>query len=753
MPLDALEIYLTKSRKINVRASGGLRSSPAAVATFSRNLMSLGFVCSQDLAGALAGIGDEALGTLYEQVVPVLKRMTGDHRQHRPFYRNFPKQVVEASEAELYLNALTHYFLAAVRDQAQGQPRLFGGPLMEGAARTPAPVETLNVPLQWLPEYTKEDRQPLPDEEVSLKVIGLGSESDFCHLFTRLAGSNGSLSESDKAILQWFVDNRRDMIALFLPAAIPHKENLAYLVGALLKYEVPAYLTPYLRTATDVVRVAVVMSGGDVSLATPGKFRRLRRAERRFLLAALESVPALTEDMLRRPEVWKRLGRELRPGDYKEKFPRTLKAFDVVRNDEPFQTFNGKVEAALIRGDAPAVAELLAQRPGDFTRRLDHGLRTAGQDWRRVWESFAGVAHKASTPVLLQALAHFLHRDEVADHRAFFPKGSVSKVQVSEKALPPLDREATDHVIATIRRTLTDRFSALPRLGRVYIDGRLRQQFVPFAQRSASKALRTIARGSRLAMPDSRVARFFVWWTEPKGQRTDIDLAAVLFDEDFKRLADVSYYNLEQWGCAHSGDVTSAPNGACEFIDADTDGLTGQGVRYVQMVIYSYTQQAFKDLPECFAGWMGRTAVQSGEVFEARTVQDRIDSAGDTTVNIPLILDLKERQVIWADIALKSRGAINNSRRNEDNLARMGKALANLRKPTLYDLFSLHVAARGTLTTNPEEADTVFGLYEGITPFDTDKIMAEFMTNGVDQAPTQEAPVVCSTEQSVHDGR
>src|SRR5262249_28822408 len=408
--------------------------------------------------------------------------------------------------------------------------------------------------------------------------------------------------------------------------------------------------------------------------------------------------------MLGRREVWKRLGRELRPGDYKEKYPNTLKAFDVVRNDEPFETFNGKVEAALIRGDAPTIANLLSQRPGDFTRRLDHSLRAAGQDWRRVWEGFAGVAQKASTPVLLQAYAHFLHRNEGADHRAFFPKGAVSKVQVSEKALPHLDQEVTDHVIGTIRHTLIERFSALPSLGPVYIDGRLQQQFVPFAQRSASKTLRTIARGSRLAMPDSKVARFFVWWMEPKGQRTDIDLAAVLFDQDFKRLADLSYYNLKQWGCAHSGDVTSAPNGACEFIDADTDQLTEQGVRYVQMVIYSYTQQAFKDLPECFAGWMGRTAVQSGEVFEGRTVQDKIDIAGDTTVNVPLILDLNERQVIWADIALKSRGAINNSLRNEDNLAKMGKALANLRKPTLYDLFSMHATGRGSLTTKREEA-------------------------------------------------
>jgi hypothetical protein len=31
----------------------------------------------------------------------------------------------------------------------------------------------------------------------------------------------------------------------------------------------------------------------------------------------------------------------------------------------------------------------------------------------------------------------------------------------------------------------------------------------------------------------------------------------------------------------------------------------------------------------------------------------------------------------------------------------------------------------------------VFSLHEGITPFDTDRIMSEFMTNGTDQSEVQ----------------
>ena len=109
-------------------------------------------------------------------------------------------------------------------------------------------------------------------------------------------------------------------------------------------------------------------------------------------------------------------------------------------------------------------------------------------------------------------------------------------------------------------------------------------------------------------------------------------------------------------------------------------------------------------------------------------------------MNIPLIIDLQEQQVVWADIALKSSGPINNSRKNGESLALMGKAVTGLVKPTLYDLFDMHAEARGTgrcAESGRSEADTVFSLHEGITPFDADRIMSEFMTNGTDQSEVQ----------------
>ncbi|MFD2349516.1 hypothetical protein ACFSTC_09245 [Nonomuraea ferruginea] len=69
---------------------------------------------------------------------------------------------------------------------------------------------------------------------------------------------------------------------------------------------------------TDVLRLACALSGGDVTLATPTRFRSFRRAERRALLRALDAVatPAKLGDVPRHRERWKRLGERLHPHEY-----------------------------------------------------------------------------------------------------------------------------------------------------------------------------------------------------------------------------------------------------------------------------------------------------------------------------------------------------------------------------------------------------------------------------------------------------
>jgi hypothetical protein len=698
-PLTAREVYLTRRRRVLLDQGGG-ECPTAVVATGNRNLEALGFTVSRDLFERLRSLPADGVARFYGEITPILAEMVGAHRDFRPMYLDFPAQVMAASDLELYINALAHYWGSFVAD-VTGQPGYV-----------------------ILPSYPKAEREPL-DQEVRLKVIDLGSKADFEAIFTRLVGSNASLPESDKAIVAWFVEEYGDDLLRLLPPEIPQKETLALLAGGLLKRSEPTYLLPHLKTATDVLRVAVVLSGGDVSLARPTRFRKSSRRERRFLLRALEECGAITEDMLRWRGYWVRLGEILHPFEYKGRYPKVYEAFDVLRNDRPFATFNSKVEAGLRSGDLGPVIGLLRQRPGVFARRLDHLLRLGGG--RETLASFLEVADQVATPVLVQVYSHFKGRPETRELRAFFPKGNVAKVQIQEGSLPPLPQDLTSAVADGVRNVLVDRFRKLPPLGKVWVDERLKSFLVPAGMRSASKSLRTVARGSRLGLPDGDTIRFFLWWKNGE-DRTDIDLSAVLFHADWTRLLELAYFRLRESavGCYHSGDIVDAPEGACEFIDMDVKAMTSKGVRYVVMCLNSFTRQPYCDLPECFAGWMARTKPQSGEVFEARTVQDKIDLVSDTTVSIPVVIDLHDRQVVWADVALKSAGWINSVHANRDNIARLARAMVGLDRPNLHDLFLMHVEARGEMAAR-ERADTVFSVHEGVTPFDTDRILSEFL--------------------------
>ncbi|MCG7408967.1 TerD family protein [Paenibacillus sp. ACRRX] len=690
-------IYLRRASKLIVEP-GQHRLPQPYLATALKNIEYLGFTLSQPLMEVVQTMSVEQFLELYHQLVSDLKQLIGGNVNFRPMYPNFPKQVMLASEAELYINAIIHY-----------------------------------ITLQ-LNEYDALERIPLLDQ-VDLKIIDLGSAADFDHTIRNLIGAKGSISQTDQADVEWVIANYEDVSSI-LPDEIPLKENVGFVIGTLLKYEKSnsKLISKYIRTATDVLRLAIALSDGDVSLASISKFRKFKRPERRLLLELLEQCGNRVEDMLRYKHRWIRLGEILHPAEYKHKFHGCKEAFDILRNNKPYETFSSKVEHALRFKDTSLAADILQSRPGEFARRLDHMLRM-GEDNISVVEKFAAIAEQVSTPVLLQVKAHFSNRNKGHELRTFFPKGNVAKAVAIENTLPDINLEACEAIVQTCKNTLIKRFAELPAMGDVYVDASLRQYVVPFSQRSASKALRTIVRGSRLELTEGDTIRFYLWWKEgqidgtPTG-RVDIDLSAVMYDEQWQYVEHISYTNLRsaQYKAAHSGDITSAPHGACEFIDIDIPSVVKYGGRYIVATLNSFTGQAYCNLPECFAGWMMRQHPNSGEIFEPSTVVDRIDVTADTRIAIPIILDVVERKMIWCDLALQHHpNYFNNVEGNQKGMVLMGKAMTTLTKPNLYDLFMLHAEARGRIVQHADDAQTVFSVNEGITPFDISTIMAEFI--------------------------
>ena len=107
---------------------------------------------------------------------------------------------------------------------------------------------------------------------------------------------------------------------------------------------------------------------------------------------------------------------------------------------------------------------------------------------------------------------------------AFTPKGALAKVYGIQDRREPLAPEVLARAAdlpGRARQALRLAAAAGPLLRRPA----LRDYIVPLAQRAASKSLRTLVRGSRLPLPDTRFIRLFLWWKNGRA-RTDIDLSA-----------------------------------------------------------------------------------------------------------------------------------------------------------------------------------------------------------------------------------
>jgi len=235
-------------------------------------------------------------------------------------------------------------------------------------------------------------------------------------------------------------------------------------------------------------------------------------------------------------------------------------------------------------------------------------------------------------------------------------------------------------------------------MGNVFLSEDLKNYLLPFSQRSASDQAYTLTRGSRVAFDEkSEAVRFFLYWKEtPDSSRVDVDLSTVAFDENFNSMGHISYTRLSDGASYHSGDIQSAPNGASEFIDVNIDKYLEKGIRYVLMNVLSYTRQNFSEF-EAFAGFMERQHVKSGEIFEPKTVKNKFSVNGQSTSNIPMVIDLVDRKIIWGDLSLSGRDFDNNVENNSSGINAVVKMVVESKEKTLsvFDLLKLQAESRG----------------------------------------------------------
>ena len=668
--LDINKITLRRNNKIYIPTveNNDKAIDDKTITAFISNLYRLGYVVNKKTIEQLSYTSVNNL----EQVLEAAEESKGDHFDYDPMYPNFPKQVAEASEIELYLNAMMHYT-----------------------------GDVLGVRI--IPVYDKFARPDYDKDEAEIIHLGFENKDSLTETTRNIVTMSRPFSETDKEDIIAL----KDFVKFDNDDTFKVKENLVFLTQSFPD----SGLEKHYKTAVDVLRLAAAYSNGDITLATPTKFK-LSRPQRRMILQLLDNVDDV-EGMGVYSEQWKRLARTLhyRSDNNDKKYPTAAINLEKIQTGN-YTTVNSKIEKAVEEFNL----ELLEKYPGIYARRILELLRKHPQGKDTILQSFSTIVGKVSVPVLLGLynLVRSPGKEELSHRLIHIKNGEENKTFLLENRLNKED------YLTGLSTIILDGIEAQGTNKKIIFSKDASQYAMPLHTRNISKGSTAIGFGSRLPLDsDKNTIRLFMHWKDFDNSeeydgfafsenRVDLDLSAVFLDDNFDFVNNITYYNLRVGDIGyHSGDITSAPEGASEFIDINIDKALDNGIRYVVPTIYNYTQQPIKDIPESFTGFMMRDKVNNGEIFEPSTIHHSYNLNNGATNSTPYIIDLKNRELVWLDTALKPSIYGNyNVANNIDNFTVFAKYAMLSKFMTVEEYISL----TNTVVNNPifiEDVDNV----------------------------------------------
>ncbi|MET9774627.1 hypothetical protein ABZ023_10205 [Streptomyces sp. NPDC006367] len=633
----------------------------AAARQFDAALTSVGFKLSAELLERLSGLSEAAVVHTARRTLRVVGEMVGDHVRHNAYFIDFPANVPDTEEF------WTRCVVKALGDDTARENVL--------SQLTRGVLDLLSLPTYGRYQHTYEELLAAQDELIAsagdrVTVLHLGRDLDaeLTDLYLALAGSTTPLGEEHLDDLKLLAGR----CALGpQPESFPVRENRAVVNEARLA----AGADPLLDTVTDVLRLACALSGGDVTLREPTRFRTFPRPVRRALLAGLGAVvaanPAKLADVHAHREPFKRLGERLHPHEY-PRWPHAADVFAVARGEKEARSFDSRVGKLLDESGVPGAVRLLESAPGKLFRALDHLLRTAaGQEERdAVVAAAVRVAPEVSGRVVLSVREHLRNRERESGGPRIFVNHR-GRGWVAPDTRPPVPAADRDRLIAALDAEMRRR---LPAPDRLLLDPDVLDVALPLSGRASTAGLGVLPRGSLSAVGGDRL-RFFTYWKE-SGRRTDYDLSALLLRADYSTDSWLSYTSLKTVGGVHSGDVTEAPDGASEFIELSLDRVRGA---FIVPQVDIYAGEGFEEVEESFFGFMVRDGGQKGRPFEPRTVRMKSELRGTGRVALPLVFRREDDgrwRAKWLHLYLKGISAANRVEENQVSVSKVVRAFA-----------------------------------------------------------------------------
>ena len=192
------------------------------------------------------------------------------------------------------------------------------------------------------------------------------------------------------------------------------------------------------------------------------------------------------------------------------------------------------------------------------------------------------------------------------------------------------------------------------RLGKVYIDPAMKNIALPLQEDVSQGGFGVLAKGSRLPIDNTKKVRAFTYWERVN----DIDLAVfgLTIDGEQEEFSWRTMAGKTPDAIVFSGDETSGFEGGSEFFDVDLDVLQKNypGIRYMVFTDNVYSGTPF-DQCFCKAGYMLRDRMDSGEIFEPKTVESSFMVTCNSTFAYLFGIDVAKREFVWMNIARQGK--------------------------------------------------------------------------------------------------
>lgn len=580
---------------------------------------------------AILFLSEEDMKEIHSSVLPKLAEKYYPQGKWSPLYPGFPDQVLQKTEKELMDD----------RDYIYDT-----GNYQEFLERN-----------SW---YSDTEKQIIDKSGgVVLKPM---READLLDIFRSIVSSGNSISQNTKEELIYLLEKYPEYK---LPDEIPFKETLCLVM---------TWREDYLpKTINDVLRYGMFVAGADPALIhIPSEISegwgrktknpksrkiKLSRPQRREILERLErllttqSLEKVIPDAKRFYGHWVLLSEFLHPGDYKEKYPKTISFFSALKSKDlvkTFKTWESILQDKYNRGEnIMKIAKFVSARPGELVRRFDSLLRRAkktGQesDLLDIFLDTEGMKNKT----LLELLAYYDKRNSGAT-RMISIKGS-SKMK-SLQPLAPLPGIMVETVRDCVERkillNIDHSVKEVDLSGKVvYLDPKLKDIPIPKGMRNATTVFPS---GIKFDIPeDKNFIRLFVHWIQEGGRNEDLDLHAALFGDN--KVMNIGFNTglRKDDYIMHSGDVLNRPGDCSEFVDIDIEKAKKAGWEYVMMDVHNYKGRPMNSL-DCWLGYvLNESRVPVSQTWAPSNPDCSQKITSDQTSIVAWIFDLKNRKAI-----------------------------------------------------------------------------------------------------------